>query len=104
MNEQKKGGLLVLGRVLVGNLDSVGPIRHGEEVNALLDLARCSRLKMFAEVAIASSVRQGSQDLLLCSGLGTMRPNTIFLGFYGESTVSCWAGIEIWSMNLRLKP
>lgn len=86
---------MILGHIMVGDVQSIEPAHYQANVNALLELARQSRLKMFGEVAIAKSVRSGAQQLLFCSGLGTMRPNTVFVGFYGENEVRmesrCWA-------------
>jgi len=84
VNEQKKGGLLILGHVIVGDIAGAQG-RHNQAVSAVLDLARCARLKMFAEITIAKTIRRGAQQLLLCSGLGTMRPNTVFVGFYSDN-------------------
>jgi potassium/chloride transporter 9 len=37
------------------------------------------------ELTIAPSVQMGARNLMMNSGLGCMKPNTVVLGFYDES-------------------
>ena len=47
-------------------------------------LGKFTKVKFFADVAIAPTVRAGIQSLLTVSGLGGMRPNIILMGMHRE--------------------
>eukprot|EP00475_Leptophrys_vorax_P031163 TRINITY_DN4712_c0_g1_i1.p1 TRINITY_DN4712_c0_g1~~TRINITY_DN4712_c0_g1_i1.p1 ORF type:complete len:892 (-),score=224.55 TRINITY_DN4712_c0_g1_i1:1370-3667(-) len=75
-NRMKKGGLFVLGAVVVGDFD------HLQEPAAqlkseMVNFIENSDLKGFPQVTIAPTARLGFQSLLQLSGLGAMSPNTV---------------------------
>eukprot|EP00698_Gefionella_okellyi_P022850 TRINITY_DN764_c0_g2_i1.p1 TRINITY_DN764_c0_g2~~TRINITY_DN764_c0_g2_i1.p1 ORF type:complete len:867 (-),score=166.74 TRINITY_DN764_c0_g2_i1:1017-3617(-) len=80
MNDLKKGGLFVIGSIVHGNeRDSLEQCRRLSQ--AWTDYIEQTDLKAFADVVPGPSVRQGMQSLMLSSGLGGMRPNTVVFGF-----------------------
>eukprot|EP00026_Physarum_polycephalum_P002637 Phypoly_transcript_02645.p1 GENE.Phypoly_transcript_02645~~Phypoly_transcript_02645.p1 ORF type:complete len:862 (+),score=75.28 Phypoly_transcript_02645:137-2722(+) len=82
-NSLKKGGLFVVGSVLVGQWNKM--IRkHKSLTHKWAVLVKMAKWKAFVDVIISPSMRQGVQSLLLSSGVGTMRPNTVVLGFHSE--------------------
>jgi potassium/chloride transporter 9 len=46
------------------------------------DVIRREKVKGFYEMMMGATVRSGAANLVLTSGLGGMRPNTVILGFY----------------------
>ncbi|KAL0809969.1 hypothetical protein ABMA28_010817 [Loxostege sticticalis] len=80
VNDQKKGGLFVLGHVRVGQLDGSGdPL--ADEQKYWLKLIDHLKVKAFVELCLAESVRSGAAHLTRLSGLGAMKPDTVLLGF-----------------------
>ncbi|XP_072945943.1 solute carrier family 12 member 9 isoform X2 [Epargyreus clarus] len=80
VNDQKKGGLFVLGHVRIGQLDGTGdPL--AEEQKYWLKLIDHLMVKAFVELCLAESVRSGAAHLTRLSGLGAMKPDTVLLGF-----------------------
>jgi len=80
-NHLKKGGLYIIGGVLVGSVE-----RRGSDVQEVSrrgwDVIRREKVKGFYELMMGTDVRSGAANLMLTSGLGGMRPNTVILGFY----------------------
>ncbi|XP_053618774.1 solute carrier family 12 member 9 isoform X2 [Plodia interpunctella] len=80
VNDQKKGGLFVVGHVRLGQLDGSGdPL--AEEHKYWLKLIDHLKVKAFVELCLAESVRSGAAHLTRLSGLGAMKPDTVLLGF-----------------------
>lgn len=83
----KKGGLYVLGSVVVGDMDILN-----KEILALrrsmMTMIQREKIKALPQVSIAPDARLGYQNLMLCSGLGGMRPNTVVLPLI-DSDVKC---------------
>ena len=79
-NSLKKGGLYVIGDVMVGNLQTIGDscIQAQDKWN---DFIPQVNVKAFSEVILAETFRSGCQTLMLSAGLGGMRPNTVVLPF-----------------------
>ncbi|XP_018798422.1 PREDICTED: solute carrier family 12 member 9 [Bactrocera latifrons] len=85
VNDMKKGGLYVIGHVKVGDYTAVVDPTI-EENKYWLSFVDHMKVKAFAEVTLAKSIREGVQHLIRLSGIGAMKPNTIILGFYDSET------------------
>ncbi|XP_065190112.1 solute carrier family 12 member 9-like isoform X2 [Sycon ciliatum] len=85
INDLKKGGLYVLGNVIVSDYDEQSVRWYREQLPTWIDFVDTSRLKAFVELTISPSVRQGVRGLLTTSGLGGMKPNTVVLGYFDHS-------------------
>ncbi|XP_033108765.1 solute carrier family 12 member 2-like [Anneissia japonica] len=76
----KNNSLLICGNVVIGNQeenrDQMTSIMN-DHTNWLLR----QKIKGFYSPIISKSLRSGAQSLLQISGLGKLRPNTMFLGF-----------------------
>eukprot|EP00485_Elphidium_margaritaceum_P002943 CAMPEP_0202707636 /NCGR_PEP_ID=MMETSP1385-20130828/19934_1 /ASSEMBLY_ACC=CAM_ASM_000861 /TAXON_ID=933848 /ORGANISM="Elphidium margaritaceum" /LENGTH=969 /DNA_ID=CAMNT_0049366387 /DNA_START=21 /DNA_END=2930 /DNA_ORIENTATION=+ len=77
-NNLKKGGLYVIGSAVVG--DFAYQVETVQKLRAdWIQFVDDNALKAFPQIAVASTVRAGYENLILLSGLGAMRPNTIVL-------------------------
>ncbi|KNC53668.1 solute carrier family 12 member 9 [Thecamonas trahens ATCC 50062] len=85
VNNLKKGGLYVVGHILVGDVVSQGR-RYKQQVAAWREFIADTKIKAFSETLIAPSVRAGARSLLEVSGLGALQPNTLIMGFFDTST------------------
>ncbi|CAK1546750.1 unnamed protein product [Leptosia nina] len=85
VNDQKKGGLFVLGHVRVGELDGSGDPLASEH-KYWLKLIDHLKVKAFVELCLAESVRSGAAQLTRLAGLGAMKPDTVLLGFRDTAT------------------
>jgi potassium/chloride transporter 9 len=81
-NSLKKGGLFVLGHVIVtDNFAGAVPEarRQQQSWTRYIDF---SRIKAFINIGISPAVEWGARNLVLSAGLGGMRPNIVVMGFY----------------------
>ncbi len=85
-NDVKKGGLFVLGNVKVGKLDKYEEDPCAKELPSWMNLVDNLKVKAFIELTLSSSLKDGIHNLIRISGLGGMKPNTIMMGFYDNST------------------
>lgn len=93
-NHLKKGGLYILGHVVLMSDDSLGQSDVNSEFNvasfkeirkqknAWTKLRDVAKIKAFVQIAIGPSLPWGVRNVFLGSGLGGMRPNITVLGFY----------------------
>ncbi|RLV94909.1 Vacuolar cation-chloride cotransporter 1 [Spathaspora sp. JA1] len=96
-NHLKKGGLYVLGHVVMMNDDtmpesnnsrnnSVFSVNTYKEVRkqkqAWVKLRDMSKVKAFVQIALGPTLPWGVRNVYLGSGLGGMKPNITVLGFY----------------------
>lgn len=95
-NHLKKGGLYILGHVVILNDDTITKtslelelefgINAYKEVQkqkrAWVKLRDMSKIKAFVQIALGPSLPWGVRNVYLGSGLGGMRPNITVLGFY----------------------
>lgn len=73
-NDMKKGGLYIVGRVLVGEMNRTTAKRQADLQKAWNEMGKYVKIKTFADIVISDTVRKGVQSLLATSGLGGMRP------------------------------
>ncbi|EPZ33972.1 hypothetical protein ROZALSC1DRAFT_27715 [Rozella allomycis CSF55] len=82
----KKGsGLLILAYVLKGSIFDESLLEEKKSVfNALHTILTNRKIDGFVEVLIANSLQEGISSSLQTSGLGLLRPNTVFIGMFAE--------------------
>lgn len=81
-NSLKKGGLFILGHVIVTDNfgDSVPEAKKQRAAwSQYIDLVK---IKAFVNVMVSPSMEWGARNLVLSAGLGGMRPNIIMMGFF----------------------
>ena len=81
-NDMKKGGLLVIGDVVVDRRaaaanDSASLDKIALRRSLWHSFVKEAKLKAFVACNLASSFREGVRSMLLCTGLGGMRPNCL---------------------------
>lgn len=81
LNDMKKGGLLVLGKVL-RETESADNRAYMDVVTRWVNLARICKVKSFIDVVMVEKMKSGVRQLLYCSGLGSMRPNIVVYNLF----------------------
>lgn len=83
-NHLKKGGLFILGHVIVAkDFHQVIPELRAQRI-AWTKLRDACNIKAFVQVNANEDIVWGVRNVFLASGLGGMRPNITVLGFYDE--------------------
>jgi potassium/chloride transporter 9 len=81
-NSLKKGGLFVLGHVIVSDDFGAAVPEARRQQQSWTKYIDFSRIKAFVNIAISPAVEWGARNLVLGAGLGGMRPNIVVMGFY----------------------
>jgi potassium/chloride transporter 9 len=82
-NSLKKGGLYILGHVIVTNDFNTGVHEAKTQQAAWTQyISESSRIKAFMQLTMSPTIVWGVRNLILSSGLGGLRPNIAVLGFY----------------------
>ncbi|RMZ74162.1 cation chloride cotransporter [Pyrenophora seminiperda CCB06] len=81
-NSLKKGGLFVLGHVIVSDDFGVAVPEARRQQQSWTKYIDFSRIKAFVNISISPVVEWGARNLVLGAGLGGMRPNIVVMGFY----------------------
>ncbi|KAF8422922.1 amino acid permease-domain-containing protein [Tirmania nivea] len=84
-NALKKGGLYILGHIIVTSdfQDSFAEVKRQQA--AWMKYIDFSKIKGFVQIAIAPTVEWGARNIVLSAGLGGMHPNIAVLGLYNLS-------------------
>lgn len=77
-------GILLIGQVIQGEIKDQLE-RHNNQERLLHEFIREKELKAFPAVVVAPTVPAGIESLVMCVGLGELRPNTILLGWPHEA-------------------
>lgn len=91
-NSLKKGGLYILGHVIVTDDFSSGVHEARLQQAAWTKyISEFSRIKAFVQLTMSPTLNWGIRNLILSAGLGGMRPNIAVMGFYNmdELRSSC---------------
>ncbi|XP_028400940.1 solute carrier family 12 member 9-like isoform X2 [Dendronephthya gigantea] len=102
VNDIKKTGLYILGNVIVDDFDGQAVTRHKQEIDHWYNFVRCAEIKAFVDQIVAPSVRVGAQNLLMSSGLGGMRPNTVILGYFDQQDPQDLISQGVWHRNYNI--
>jgi solute carrier family 12 (potassium/chloride transporters), member 9 len=81
-NSLKKGGLYILGHVIVTQNFAASVPEARKQQAAWTRYIDFSHIKAFVNVAISPSIEWGARNILLSAGLGSMRPNLVIFGVY----------------------
>lgn len=82
-NSMKKGGLYILGHVIVTDDFTTGVTEAKLQQSMWTQyITEYSRIKAFVQLTMSPSITWGARNLILASGLGGMRPNIAVIGFY----------------------
>lgn len=78
----KKGGLYILGHIIVTPDFESSFSELKRQQSAWMKYIDFSKIKGFVHVSIAPTIEWGARNAVMSAGLGGMRPNIVVLGFY----------------------
>jgi potassium/chloride transporter 9 len=81
-NSLKKGGLFILGHVIVTQDFSGSVAEAKRQQNNWQKYIDFSKIKAFINITISPAVEWGARNVVLGAGLGGMRPNIVVMGFF----------------------
>lgn len=82
-NDLKKGGLFIIGHVIVGEHTPATRTSYTQLSSAWLHVTQeIAKMKAFIDLTISPTIRSGVQSFLTVSGLGGMKPNIVLLGAF----------------------
>ncbi|EEP79900.1 conserved hypothetical protein [Uncinocarpus reesii 1704] len=85
-NSLKKGGLFVLGRVIVTR-EFAGAVPEARREQTLWNrFVEYSKVKAFVNVTVAPTIEWGVRNVVLNSGLGGMRPNIVIINQFKHNS------------------
>ncbi|KAJ5080454.1 solute carrier family 12 [Anaeramoeba ignava] len=88
INNLKKGGLYIIGNIFHSSFDEDKTIQGLQSRrSALYEVIKLTKIKAFPQVLFSQNFRAGAQSLMLSSGIGEMKPNTIILDIPNSSTL-----------------
>ncbi len=88
-------GILAIGHVIEGDVDQRIERRTNQE-RLMRSFIREQSLEAFPAVIVSPTLADGVESLVQCHGLGSLRPNTVLIGWPSEDTRT-----DIFSANLR---
>eukprot|EP01138_Halocafeteria_seosinensis_P005582 gb/GECG01005705.1/.p1 GENE.gb/GECG01005705.1/~~gb/GECG01005705.1/.p1 ORF type:complete len:1090 (+),score=107.31 gb/GECG01005705.1/:1-3270(+) len=83
-NNVKKGGLYIVGSIMVGNIATVSRSLPRLR-NLWLEFVSKFNIKAFIETGIGPSARVAYQNLVVASGLGGMKPHTVCMPLFSAT-------------------
>ncbi|CCE82071.1 Piso0_002767 [Millerozyma farinosa CBS 7064] len=84
-NHLKKGGLYILGHVILMHEDEISVDSYREiqkQKQAWHKIRELLKIKAFIQIALGPTIQWGVRNVYLGSGLGGMRPNITIIGFH----------------------
>ena len=81
-NSLKKGGLFVLGHVIVARDFGTAVPEARQQQAAWTKYIDFSRVKAFVNIAISPAIEWGARNVVLGAGLGGLTPNIVIFGIY----------------------
>ena len=81
-NSLKKGGLFVLGHVIVARDFGTAVPEARQQQAAWTKYVDFSRVKAFVNIAISPAIEWGARNVVLGAGLGGLTPNIVIFGIY----------------------
>lgn len=85
-NNLKKGGLYILGHVIVTESFQTNFAELKKQQNAWVKLRDESKIKAFVQIGMGPTLAWGARNVFLGSGLGGMKPNITVLGYFDLAT------------------
>lgn len=84
-NNLKKGGLYVLGHVIISESFQNNFAELKIQETAWVRLRDLSKIKAFVQIGLGPTLPWGVRNVILGSGLGGMKPNIVVLGYFDLS-------------------